>query len=84
MWSIGGIHDQGWGERAVFGKIRYMNYQVQLHIFRSLRNCRDPNLSSWRGIVQGCQRKFDVKKFVSKYAPAAKNAAAASGQSTIF
>uniref|UniRef100_A0A336L2S2 Deoxyribodipyrimidine photo-lyase n=1 Tax=Culicoides sonorensis TaxID=179676 RepID=A0A336L2S2_CULSO len=27
MWSIGGIHDQGWAERAVFGKIRYMNYQ---------------------------------------------------------
>eukprot|EP00245_Coleochaete_scutata_P018750 TRINITY_DN9914_c0_g2_i1.p1 TRINITY_DN9914_c0_g2~~TRINITY_DN9914_c0_g2_i1.p1 ORF type:complete len:167 (+),score=40.42 TRINITY_DN9914_c0_g2_i1:36-503(+) len=26
MWSICGIHDQGWGERAVFGKIRYMNY----------------------------------------------------------
>ena len=27
MWSIGGIHDQGWGERPVFGKIRYMNYE---------------------------------------------------------
>ncbi|KAM7344724.1 deoxyribodipyrimidine photo-lyase photorepair [Cochliomyia hominivorax] len=27
MWSIGGIHDQGWAERAIFGKIRYMNYQ---------------------------------------------------------
>lgn len=27
MWSVGGIHDQGWGERTVFGKIRYMNYQ---------------------------------------------------------
>jgi len=26
MWSIAGIHDQGWGERAIFGKIRYMNY----------------------------------------------------------
>ncbi|XP_077580670.1 CPD photolyase [Stigmatopora nigra] len=26
MWSICGIHDQGWPERAVFGKIRYMNY----------------------------------------------------------
>jgi len=25
-WSIMGIHDQGWGERAVFGKIRFMNY----------------------------------------------------------
>ena len=24
MWSIAGIHDQGWGERAVFGKIRFM------------------------------------------------------------
>ncbi|MGM0610587.1 MAG: deoxyribodipyrimidine photo-lyase [Thermodesulfobacteriota bacterium] len=26
MWSIGGIHDQGWKERPVFGKIRYMSY----------------------------------------------------------
>lgn len=26
MWSICGIHDQGWAERSVFGKIRYMNY----------------------------------------------------------
>jgi deoxyribodipyrimidine photo-lyase len=26
MWSIGGIHDMGWTERNVFGKIRYMNY----------------------------------------------------------
>lgn len=27
MWSICGIHDQGWRERAIFGKIRYMNYE---------------------------------------------------------
>ncbi|XP_037716556.1 deoxyribodipyrimidine photo-lyase-like [Drosophila subpulchrella] len=27
MWSIGGIHDMGWKERAIFGKVRYMNYQ---------------------------------------------------------
>ncbi|CAH2050796.1 unnamed protein product, partial [Iphiclides podalirius] len=27
MWSICGIHDQGWAERAVFGKVRYMNYE---------------------------------------------------------
>ncbi|KAG7372846.1 deoxyribodipyrimidine photolyase [Nitzschia inconspicua] len=25
-WSIMGIHDQGWKERDVFGKIRFMNY----------------------------------------------------------
>lgn len=24
-WSIGGVHDRAWTERAVFGKIRYMN-----------------------------------------------------------
>ncbi|XP_053675220.1 deoxyribodipyrimidine photo-lyase [Anopheles nili] len=27
MWSIAGIHDQGWKERDIFGKIRYMNYE---------------------------------------------------------
>ena len=26
MWSIGGIHDMGWTERPIFGKIRFMNY----------------------------------------------------------
>lgn len=24
-WSIGGVHDRAWGERRVFGKIRYMS-----------------------------------------------------------
>eukprot|EP01036_Dinobryon_divergens_P022679 gene22679-30961_t len=58
MWSIGGIHDQGWGERSIFGKIRYMNYQ-------------------------GCERKFSVKSFVSKYPPAAANAATVAGNRTL-
>jgi deoxyribodipyrimidine photo-lyase len=26
-WSLGGVHDRGWTERPIFGKIRYMNYQ---------------------------------------------------------
>ena len=25
-WSIGGVHDRAWFNRAVFGKVRYMNY----------------------------------------------------------
>jgi deoxyribodipyrimidine photo-lyase len=25
-WSIGGVHDRPWGERPVYGQIRYMNY----------------------------------------------------------
>jgi deoxyribodipyrimidine photo-lyase len=24
-WAIAGVHDNGWAERPVFGKIRYMN-----------------------------------------------------------
>lgn len=26
MWSICGVHDMGWTEREIFGKIRFMNY----------------------------------------------------------
>lgn len=33
IWSIGGIHDMGWIERSVFGKIRYMNYKGCLKKF---------------------------------------------------
>jgi deoxyribodipyrimidine photo-lyase len=25
-WSIGGVHDRPWGERPIFGMVRYMNY----------------------------------------------------------
>jgi deoxyribodipyrimidine photo-lyase len=27
LWSIAGLHDLGWRERQIFGKIRYMNYE---------------------------------------------------------
>ncbi|KAM9719234.1 CPD photolyase [Menidia menidia] len=33
MWSICGIHDQGWAERPIFGKIRFMNYKGCLRKF---------------------------------------------------
>ncbi|XP_014368729.2 deoxyribodipyrimidine photo-lyase-like [Papilio machaon] len=26
MWSISGVHDHGWTERPVFGKVRYISY----------------------------------------------------------
>lgn len=26
LWSVAGLHDRPWGERAVFGTVRYMNY----------------------------------------------------------
>jgi deoxyribodipyrimidine photo-lyase len=34
MWSIVGVHDQGWKERDVFGKIRYMAYDGCAKKFR--------------------------------------------------
>lgn len=43
-WSIGGVHDRGWTERQIFGKIRYMN-------------------------LAGARRKFDVDRFVRRWAP---------------
>ncbi len=42
-WSIGGVHDRGWPERPVFGKIRFMNdrgcrrkFDVDAYIRRQL------------------------------------------------
>ncbi|MGQ9688034.1 MAG: deoxyribodipyrimidine photo-lyase [Desulfobaccales bacterium] len=26
-WSLGGVHDRAWGERPVFGKIRYLSFK---------------------------------------------------------
>lgn len=47
-WSIGGIHDRAWGEREIFGKIRFMNYagckrkfDVDAYIEKFLGNKKD-------------------------------------------
>ena len=43
MWSICGIHDQGWRERPIFGKIRYMNYsgcKRKFDIQKYIENCQ--------------------------------------------
>lgn len=26
LWSVGGLHDRPWGERSVFGQVRYMSF----------------------------------------------------------
>ena len=40
-WSIGGVHDRAWFDRAVFGKIRYMNYNGCKRKFDVEGYCRD-------------------------------------------
>jgi deoxyribodipyrimidine photo-lyase len=37
MWSIYGVHDMGWTERPVFGKIRFMNLTSTLKKFDTKR-----------------------------------------------
>eukprot|EP01134_Creolimax_fragrantissima_P000230 CFRG0230T1 len=49
-WSICGVHDMGWKERPIFGKIRYMNYAGCLRKFNvyqfvqnypmAIKNCK--------------------------------------------
>jgi deoxyribodipyrimidine photo-lyase len=47
MWSIAGVHDQGFKERPVYGKIRYMNakgaarkFNVKAYIRNQLQDGR--------------------------------------------
>ncbi len=47
-WSIMGIHDMGWKERAIFGKIRFMNYdgckrKFKVHSFVAKYRNAKPN-----------------------------------------
>jgi deoxyribodipyrimidine photo-lyase len=42
-WAIGGVHDRPWGERKIFGMIRFMNYQGckrKFDVERYIRNVR--------------------------------------------
>jgi len=49
-WAIAGTHDQGWKERNVFGKIRYMNYagckrkfKIDQYVERIQKEIREEN-----------------------------------------
>jgi deoxyribodipyrimidine photo-lyase len=64
MWSIAGIHDMGWAERPVFGKIRFMNYAgwcVVVHpcvrvLWRLLTAC----------VYVRSKRKFDIEAYINR------------------
>jgi len=42
-WSIGGVHDRAWGQRPVFGKIRYMSYNGCKSKFNVTKYIQDVN-----------------------------------------
>lgn len=42
-WSVGGVHDRGWTERLIFGKVRFMNFQGMKRKFdikKYTQNCQ--------------------------------------------
>lgn len=57
-WSIGGVHDRPWGERPVFGTIRYMSYQGcrrKFDVDALIRRHQQPSL-----LAQFSQNDFPV------------------------
>jgi deoxyribodipyrimidine photo-lyase len=42
-WSIGGVHDRAWGQRPVFGKIRYMSFNGCRSKFNVAKYIEDVN-----------------------------------------
>jgi deoxyribodipyrimidine photo-lyase len=67
-WSIMGIHDMGWKERPIFGKIRYMNYAGCKRKFKidpfvarykgAKENAAKAAANGGSGNVSGKKRKF--------------------------
>mmetsp|Transcript_22668 Transcript_22668/g.46520 ORF Transcript_22668/g.46520 Transcript_22668/m.46520 type:complete len:559 (-) Transcript_22668:105-1781(-) len=50
-WSIMGIHDMGWKERPIFGKIRYMNYAGCKRKFKI-----DPFVTRYKGAAENAAK----------------------------
>jgi deoxyribodipyrimidine photo-lyase len=42
-WSIGGVHDRAWGQRPIFGKVRYMSYNGCRSKFNVAKYIEDVN-----------------------------------------
>jgi deoxyribodipyrimidine photo-lyase len=55
-WSIMGIHDMGWKERPIFGKIRYMNYAGCKRKFKI-----DPFVARYKGAKENAAKALAAK-----------------------
>ncbi|KAJ1447996.1 DNA photolyase, FAD-binding/Cryptochrome [Pelagophyceae sp. CCMP2097] len=62
-WAIMGVHDLGWKEREIFGKVRYMNYAGCKRKFKVAEYA-----AKWTGVIAEAKP--------AKKAPAAKKAKA--------
>jgi deoxyribodipyrimidine photo-lyase len=63
-WSVMGIHDMGWKERPIFGKIRFMNYagcKRKFKVDTFVSRYRDARLNAIK-VEAKVGKKVDVKK----------------------
>lgn len=75
-WSVAGVHDQGWAERPVFGKIRYMNYNGEWVSAEALSRRNSANC-----VHVGCRTKFAVDKYIAAIKVLARSESAAQAAS---
>mmetsp|Transcript_1923 Transcript_1923/g.5720 ORF Transcript_1923/g.5720 Transcript_1923/m.5720 type:complete len:549 (-) Transcript_1923:2173-3819(-) len=71
MWAICGVHDQGWAERAVFGKIRYMNYNGCKRKFDIAQYCKkiQDDIKKNKGGGPAKESLGGIAKFMDKKPP---------------
>jgi deoxyribodipyrimidine photo-lyase len=80
-WSIMGIHDMGWKEREVFGKIRFMNYKGCQRKFNVAAFC-----ASYQGASANAKQQANHTKkphtFQKKAVASSSISSSASGKTT--
>jgi len=61
MWSIVGVHDMGWAERPIFGKIRFMNYAGCKRKFKIAEFVAKYKKASKNAAIAGSENKSKSK-----------------------
>jgi len=65
-WSIVGIHDRGWTERPIFGKIRFMNYagckrKFDVPMYERKYSSLPSDMKKKQGTIEAFFKKKDTK-----------------------
>mmetsp|Transcript_1383 Transcript_1383/g.2246 ORF Transcript_1383/g.2246 Transcript_1383/m.2246 type:complete len:142 (-) Transcript_1383:225-650(-) len=83
-WSVMGIHDMGWKERPIFGKIRFMNYAGCKRKFKvddfvakyvGAKSNANAALAKYSGSVKKSTETSSVGSSASKKRPASTSSA---------
>ena len=56
-WSLGGVHDRAWKERAIYGKVRYMSYNGSKRKFDV-----QAYIDTWKRCTSDSTRKIEQRQ----------------------